>query len=141
MVAWSSVALVTLNANRNILQIAVFKISHKFQFSAETVENVQWSWNQNFLRCLRNRADGSWGKLICRASSYDNRLISFSNFSPTIGRPCLLFLPSVYKPDLLAKGSVGSVVAESPQERHICSVHVWLSLVYILRRWIQSIIM
>ena len=41
MVAWSSVALVTLNANRNILQIAVLKMSRKFQFSAETVENVQ----------------------------------------------------------------------------------------------------
>ena len=41
MVAWSSVALVTVNANRNILQIAVFKMSRKFQFSAETVENVQ----------------------------------------------------------------------------------------------------
>ena len=38
MVAWSSVALVTLNTKRNILQIAVFKMSRKFQFSAETVE-------------------------------------------------------------------------------------------------------
>ena len=40
-------------------------------------------------RCLRNRADGSWARLICRVSNYDNRLISFVDFSPT--HPLTLF--------------------------------------------------
>ena len=57
-----------------MVQTAVLKISRRFQFSTETVENVQWGWNRNFVRCLRNRTYGS------RVSSYDNRLISFSNF-------------------------------------------------------------
>ena len=50
-----------------MVQIAVLKISRRFQFSTETVENVQWGWNRNFVRCLRNRTYGS------RVSSYDNR--------------------------------------------------------------------
>ena len=99
-----------------------------------------FSWNQNFVRCLRNRADGGWGKLICRVSSYGNRLISFSNFSQTIRRLCSLLLLNVYKPGLLAKKSIEAIAPESPRERYIYSVPVWLPSVYILPRWIQSMI-
>ena len=96
--------------------------------------------NQNFVRCLRNRADGGWGKLICRVSSYGNRLISFSNFSQTICRLCSLLWLNVYKPGLLAKKIIKAIALESPKERYIYSVIVWLPSVYILPRWIQSMI-
>ena len=39
-VTWSSVALVTLNANRNMMQIAILKKSFRFQFSGEMVEKM-----------------------------------------------------------------------------------------------------
>ena len=40
-------------------------------------------------RFLKIRADGSWARLICRVSNYENRLISFAIFSPT--HPSTLF--------------------------------------------------
>ena len=98
---WSSIALLMPNAYRNMVQIVVLEISRKFQLSKKTVENVQWGWNRGFIRCLRKRTDGSRGKLILRASSHDNRLISFSNFFSTIRRPCLIFLPNVHTFDCL----------------------------------------
>ena len=93
---WSSVALLTPNAYRNMVQIVVLEISRKFQLSKKTVENVQRGWNRGFIRCLRKRTDGSRGKLILRASSHDNRLISFSNFSSTI-RLQLIFYQDEFK--------------------------------------------
>ena len=73
-------SIVTPNVDRNTVQIAILKLSRRIQFSPEAVENVQWGWNRNFIRCLRKIADGSRGKLIWRVPSYDNRLVSFSNF-------------------------------------------------------------
>lgn len=96
MVTWSSVALLTPNAYRNMVQIVVLEISRKFQLSKKTVENVQRGWNRGFIRCLRKITDGSRGKLILRASSHDNRLISFSNFSSTI-RLQLIFYQDEFK--------------------------------------------
>ena len=40
-VTLSSVALVTPNANRNMVQIAILKKSSRFQFSGGMIENVQ----------------------------------------------------------------------------------------------------
>ena len=40
LVTWSSVASVTPNANRNMAHFAVLKISHRFKFSTEMIENV-----------------------------------------------------------------------------------------------------
>ena len=69
-----------------------------------------------------------------------NRLISFSNFSQIIRRLCSLLLLNVYKPGPLAKKSIEAIAPESPRERYIYSVPVWLPSVYILPRWIQSMI-
>ena len=131
---WSSVASVTPNTNRNMAHSAVLKISRRFKFSAEMIENVQWGWHQILW------ADRSWGKLICRVSTYNNRLISFSNVSLTIRRPCSHFLQNLFKPDHLAKEGIEAIAAESQQERYIYSVHVWLPSVYITPRWSQSLI-
>ena len=59
-------------------------------------------------------------KLICRASSYDNRIISFAIFflNPSVD-PVRFFLPNLYNPNTLSKKSIGTVRAESPQERYI----------------------
>ena len=139
-VTWDLVALTTPNTNRNMVQIAVLKIFRRFEFRAEKIENAQWGWHKNFVRCLRNRADGRWRKLICRVSSYNNGSCPFHNLpQPSVDR-FRPFLPNVYKPDLLAKVSIEAIAAESPKERHIYSVHVWLPSVYILPRWIQSMI-
>ena len=110
---------------------AVLKITRRFKFSAEMIE---------MFRCLRNRADRSWGKLICRVSTHNNRLISFSNVSLTIRWPCSHFLQNSFKPDHLAKEDIEAIAAESQQERYIYSVHVWLPSVYIKPWWSQSLI-
>ena len=103
----------TPNADRNMVQIAILKLSRRIQFSPETVENVQWGWNRNFIRCLRKIADGSRGKLIWRVSSYDNRVVSFSKFYPYFFRPSSLFLPNMHQPNLLSKERNESVTEES----------------------------
>lgn len=97
----------------------------------------RWSkigWNQNCVWYLRNRAGGSWGELFCRVSSYDNRLMSFSNFSST----CSLFLPNLYKPDLFSRVFLELVAAASPDTFTVytfnyilkkkCAYHWWLGL-------------
>ena len=138
---WSSVALLTPNAYRNLVQIAVPKISRKFQLSKKkTVENVQWGWNRSFIRSWRKRTDGSRGKLIFRASSYDNRLISFSNFSSTIRRPCLIFLPNVNNLTFSQRKAFSQSQRNPRKKDTFLSTHVWLPSAHILPRWIQGMI-
>ena len=82
LVIWSSVALTTTSPNSEKMQTAALIISRRFQSCTEIVENVQWGWYRNSVRCLRNRTYGS------RVSSYDNRLMSFSNYvSHVFGNP------------------------------------------------------
>ena len=98
-------SIINANSYRNMVQIVVLEISRKFQLSKKTVENVQRGWNRGFIRCLRKRTDGSRRKLILRASSHDNRLISFSNF---LNHPSTLFdfFAKCKQPDFLAKESI-----------------------------------
>ena len=137
---WSSVALLTPNAYRNMVQIAVLEISRKFQLTQKAVENVQGGWNRSFIRCLRKRTDRSRGKLIFRASSYDNRFISFSKFSSTIRRPCLIFLPNVHNLTFSQRKAFSQSQRNPRKKDTFLSAHVWLPSAHILPRWIQGMI-
>ena len=119
------------------MQTEIWRISRFSKYPVDSSLAQRWS---KMFRCLRNRADRSWGKLVCRVSTYNNRLISFSNVSLTIRRPCSHFLQNLFKPDHVAKEGIEAIAAESQQERYIYSVHVWLPSVYITPRWSQSLI-
>ena len=116
------------------MQTEIWRISRFSKYPVDSSLAQRWS---KMFRCLRNRAERS---SVCRVSTYNNRLISFSNVSLTIRRPCSHFLQNLFKPDHLAKEGIEAIAAESQHERYIYSVYVWLPSVYITPRWSQSLI-
>ena len=76
-------------------------------------------------------------KLVCRVSTYNNRLISYSNVSLTIRRLCSHFLQNLFKPDLLAKEDIEAIAAESqqnPSKKDTFTVYTFDCLQFILNR-------
>ena len=125
--------IITPNTEKNLVQKAVPKISRRFQFSAEIVENIQWGWSLNSVRCLRNMTVGSWGKLVFRVSSHDNRLISFSNFFLHPSVYSVRFSCQIYT-NLTLQRKVLSLSQRNPRKKDT----FWLPSVSTLPRWFQS---
>ena len=90
-----------------------------------------------FLRCLIwNRSDG---RLIYRVSSYDNRLISFSKFSPTHPSTLFTFSCQMYTDLTFFQRIALKQLERSPHtKRYIYSVHVLGPLVHISQGLINS---